>query len=135
MPTGVFRQSKHQRSAAFNVRIAEGRKPSGIPIADIPDGSRCAATSIRQVSGRAQALVSFLSTLRHPLRILDSVGAGDPTCSWNAGVATQIDRPQMLDIEPEPDRVAFCFEPVPSPDRRRPHRGQARSYSLGWDST
>jgi len=43
MPTGVFRQSKHQRSAAFNVRIAEGRKPSGIAIAATPDGSRRAA--------------------------------------------------------------------------------------------
>jgi len=53
----------------------------------------------RQVSGRAQALVSFLSTLRHPLRILDSVGAGDPACSWNAGVATQIDRPSVFLVD------------------------------------
>ncbi|TVP94048.1 MAG: DUF1584 domain-containing protein [Planctomycetaceae bacterium] len=39
-----------------SVRLAEGRKPSGIAVADEPDGSRRAAKSLRQVSGRAQAL-------------------------------------------------------------------------------
>ena len=39
----------------------------------------------------------------------------------------------MLDIEPEPDRIAVCFEPEPSPDRC--FTASARSYLLGWDPT
>ena len=43
MPTGVLRQNKHNRLVAFIARKAEGRKPSGIAIADVPDGLRRAA--------------------------------------------------------------------------------------------
>jgi len=32
MPTGVLRQSKHQRLPAFIARLAEGRKPSGMQL-------------------------------------------------------------------------------------------------------
>jgi len=52
MPTGVLRQSKHQRLAAFIARLAEGRKPSGIAIADAPEGLRRAAKVLQQVSFR-----------------------------------------------------------------------------------
>jgi hypothetical protein len=46
-----------------------------------------------------------------------AVYAGNFACSKILGAAVQIDRPLMLDIDPEPDRIAVCFEPEPSLDR------------------
>jgi hypothetical protein len=49
MPTGVFGQGKHQRLAAFIDKLAEGRKPSGIAVAVVPDGSRRAAMHLNKI--------------------------------------------------------------------------------------
>lgn len=39
------------------------------------------------------------------------------SCRLLTGAAAQIVYPPMLDIAPELDRAAVCFEPVPSLDR------------------
>ncbi|TVP98636.1 MAG: hypothetical protein EA381_11935 [Planctomycetaceae bacterium] len=43
----------------------------------------------------------------------------------------RIDRPQLLGIAPEPDRIAICFEPKPSPDRLRAMRIRSET-NCGW---
>jgi len=43
MPTGVLRQNTYQRLSEFIAKLAEGRKPSGLAVADVPDGLRRAA--------------------------------------------------------------------------------------------